>query len=90
MALIMLGWLFNNGKCLLPYKNKYDPKYKHGLVTVFLHEYLNLDPYYFKFISTISGILYGISAYYLGESSIMLKKFIFIITIANAISTIHL
>ena len=83
MTFVILGWLFNNGKCLLPYENKSDPKYKHGLTPVFLNEYLNLNPKYFKVTSTILGILYGVSAYNLGESSSLLQKFIVIITIVN-------
>ena len=83
MTFVILGWLFNNGKCLLAYENKSDPKYKHGLTCMFLHEYINFNPRYFKVTSTILGILYGISAYYLGKSSSLLQNFIVVITIVN-------
>ena len=83
MTFVILGWLFNNGKCLLEYENKSDPKYIHGLTPVFLHEYINLNPKYFKVTSTILGILYGISAYNLADSSSFLQYFIIIITVVN-------
>ena len=82
MTIVIIGWLFNNGMCILTNKNQ-KIKYKYGLTPAFFNEYFNVSLNNLKNISKILEILYGISAYILASSNKLLQKTIIIIVLAN-------
>ena len=82
MTIVIIGWLFNNGMCILTNKNQ-KIEYKYGLTPAFFNEYFNVSLDKLKNISKILEILYGISAYILASSNKLLQKTIIIIVLVN-------
>ena len=67
MCFVILGWLLNNGQCILFYQEKKtkhtDPTYKYGITPAFFVEYFNFNKKYLVHLAIILELLYILSAY---------------------------